>query len=170
MFRKYAAVLCCLFLFQGVASASVPDSLYRSSGGRVVFFGIIEKDAQGKESFVKTDRVPLQEGQAYGWMIRLARPAAKVKWKEVFTLPAAPETWGTLDQGASLNVSPDRKVFVTEKEEPPREGIISNFWSVAPGDPPGPHVIRVYINDVLVETFHFKMVEPSASGKSVQPD
>ncbi len=130
MFRACAASLFCFLVFQGLASASVPVGLNLSPRERVGVFGILARDAQGKESFEKTDRVPRVEGQAYGWMIRLARPVARVKWKEEFTLPAAPETWGSEDEGASLSVSPDRKVFVTEKEEAPMDGIISNFWSV----------------------------------------
>jgi len=156
--------------FHAGASASIPKGVPRPPQERTGVFGIFSKDAEGKVRFQKTDRVPLIEGQSYGWVIRLTGQADKVKWKEEFVLPEAPETWGEDDGSATRSISQDRKVLVTEKEEVPGDGTLFHFWSVVPGDPPGPHVIRVYVNDVLVETFRFTVIAPPSPGTTVTPD
>jgi hypothetical protein len=121
------------------------------------YFGIIEINHNGEAEFVVTDRVPLIEGQFYGWVIKVGPQFAKVKWKEVFELPQAPQSWGPEETSGGLVISRDRKVSVTEEEVFVEDGYIANYWNVVAGDPPGDYVMRVYVNDHLVETFRFKV-------------
>jgi hypothetical protein len=121
------------------------------------YFGIIEININGEAEFVVTDRVPLIEGQFYGWVIKVGPQFAKVKWKEVFELPQAPQSWGAEETSGDLVISEDRKVSVTEEEVFVEDGYIANYWNVVAGDPPGDYIMSVYVNDRLVETFRFKV-------------
>lgn len=123
------------------------------------YFGIIETNPNGEEQFVVTDRVPLVEGQFYGWVIKISPGFTKVKWKEVFELPEAPQTWSVEETSGDILISQDRTVSVTEGEVFVQDGYIGNYWSVVAGDPPGDYIMRVYVNDHLVETFRFKVME-----------
>ena len=145
-----------LVLLSNAALASVSEQADEQR--RTGVFGIIIKNQEGKEKFEVTNTVPLIEGQSYGWIIRLGPGFTKVKWKEVFELPAKPDTWGSGEASGDHEISGDRKVSVTEKEVVVEGGYIHNFWSVVAGDPVGDYVIRVYVNDLLLETFHFKVV------------
>jgi len=122
------------------------------------YFGIIEINHNGEGEFVITDSVPLIEGQFYGWVIKLGPGFAKVKWKEVFELPKAPQNWGVEETSGDYVISEDRKVSVTEGEAFVQGGYIANYWSVMAGDPPGDYIMHVYVNDHLVETFRFRVV------------
>ncbi len=121
-------------------------------------FGIFAKTQEGEDTFKITDTVPLVEGQLFGWAIPIGPKATKVKWKEVFELPARPETWGSGEAGGEHEISEDGKVSITEKEVVVEDGYIQNVWSVEVGDPVGDYVIQVFVNDLLLETFHFKVV------------
>ena len=123
------------------------------------YFGIIEFNHNGEAEFVVTDRVPLIEGQFYGWVIKIGPQFSKVKWKEVLELPEAPQSWGAEETSGDLVISEDRKVSVTEEEVFVEDGYIANYWNVVAGDPPGDYIMRVYVNDHLVETFRFKVTK-----------
>jgi hypothetical protein len=73
------------------------------------------------------------------------------------TLPSAPQTWSHEDKNRRREISSDRTVSITENEVVPERGIIFNFWKVAPGDPKGRYIIRVYVEGDLVSTFEFDM-------------
>lgn len=105
--------------------------------------------------FTETSKVPLVKGQAYGWKLKIKQlePNAKIKWKEEFTLPLAPQQWG----GDKSGVSKDKKTCVTEREEVPVSGWIGHGWDVAEGDPEGKHVMKIFINGVLMKTFKFQV-------------
>ena len=122
-------------------------------------FGIITKDQNGNDQFEVTNTVPLIEGQYYGWMIALDLGTTKVKWKEVFELPAKPGAWSSSETSGEHKISEDGRIATTEKEIDARAGYIERFWIVEEGDPLGDHVIRVYANDVLLKTFRFKVVK-----------
>ncbi|WP_022664944.1 hypothetical protein [Desulfospira joergensenii] len=145
-----------IVLVFNLAFAAIPDKKEEQLSTGV--FGIIVQDQQGKEKFQPTNTVPFIEGQSYGWIIKLSPEFTKVKWKEVFELPASPDTWGAGEASGGNKISEDRKVSIIEKEVAVEDGYIQNFWSVAPGDPLGDYVIRVYINDLLLETFHFRVI------------
>lgn len=146
-----------VILVSNTALSSVPEGTIERSHFGV--FGIIAKDDQSGEKFQITDTVPLVEGQAYGWIIKLGPGAIKVNVKEVFELPAKPDTWGSAEASEVREISRDGRISTTEKMVVVEDGFIQNFWSVAIGDPPGDYVIRIYVDDRLLETFRFKIVE-----------
>lgn len=120
-------------------------------------FGLKRVDFRGKANFVPTNRVPLQEGNAYGWRIELKDYQSEVKWREVIRLPKPPETWGTAD-GENFSISKDGTTAVTKRIQSATDGVIENFWTIAPGDPLGKYKIEVYIDDRLVGSFEFELV------------
>jgi len=137
---------------QALASSSKQVEQLRPNG----VFGIIVENQVGKRELEVTNTVPLTEGQSYGWIIRLPENLVMVKWKEVFELPAKPDKWG---EAGDIEISQDRKISTTEKEVVVKNGTIQNFWRVLAGDPVGDYVIRVYVNDHLLDIFQFRVVE-----------
>jgi hypothetical protein len=118
-------------------------------------FGLFNPPDSGKELFVPTSMVPLTENQGYGWVILLETRKPKIRWREEFTLPSAPSTWGDAVPEGSHAISGDGRVSVLDREVEPEQGIISNSWTVAPGDPKGRYVIRVIIEGTLERVFEF---------------
>ena len=118
-------------------------------------FGLFNPPQSGKPAFQASLRVPLQEGQGYGWFIELKTALPKVRWREELVVPSPPITWG-IDKSASQSLSEDRKTMTTEREVVPNRGLILHVWGVAAGDPKGPHVVRVYVEGKLVRTFEFE--------------
>ncbi|MDF5736563.1 MULTISPECIES: hypothetical protein [unclassified Nostoc] len=120
-------------------------------------FGLKRVDSKGNVTIFQTTRVPLQEGTAYGWRIKLKDYQGEVKWREVLHLPKPPETWGT-DNGEDFSISADGTTSVTRRTQSTPNGVIENFWTIAPGDPVGKHRIEVYIDDRLISTFEFELI------------
>jgi hypothetical protein len=122
-----------------------------------VEFGVAKRDAEGKIDFTPTIKIPLVEGNKYGWRIQIQGVTGQVTWREVLRLPKAPQTWAT-DNGENFTLSADGTEAVTKRTQLPKDGIIENFWTVAPGDPPGKHTIYVYVDERLVGNFEFEIV------------
>jgi hypothetical protein len=120
-------------------------------------FGIKRVDSKGNVTIFQTKRVPLQEGNVYGWRIKLKDYQGEVKWREVLRLPKPPETWGT-DSGENFSISADGTTSTTRRTQSAKEGVIENFWTIAPGDPVGKYKIEVYIDDRLIGTFEFEVI------------
>jgi hypothetical protein len=124
-------------------------------------FGVKIVSAEGKVNFFPTTTVPLKEGDAYGWRITLdnyqSNVKGKVKWREVLTLPQAPETW-TTENKKNFSISKDGKTAISQRTATPVNGVIENFWTISPGDPLGKHQIEVYIDERLIGTFVFEIV------------
>lgn len=118
-------------------------------------FGLFKQDNAGNQSFVPAKTVPLVEGQQYGWMIVLKTKKPTIKWREEFTLPYAPATWGDAEAQGLHTVSTDGRVSVMEREISPVDGVIFNSWTVAAGDPQGRHVMRVLIDNRYEQIFEF---------------
>jgi hypothetical protein len=119
-------------------------------------FGLFSPPNSGKPTFQVSRRVPLQEGQGYGWYIELKTTKPRIKWREEMVLPSPPATWGIQSSTAQHSISDDRRTLATEREVVPNRGLIYNVWGVAAGDPKGPHVVRVYVEGKLVRTFEFE--------------
>ena len=120
-------------------------------------FGVKIVNAEGKVNFFPTTTVPLKEGDAYGWRITIDNYQGKVKWREVLTLPQAPETW-TTENNKNFSISKDGKTATSTRTVTPVNGVIENFWTIAAGDPLGKHQIEVYIDERLIGTFAFEIV------------
>jgi hypothetical protein len=120
-------------------------------------FGVKIVNPEGKVNFFPTTTVPLKEGDAYGWRITLDNYQGNVKWREVLTLPQAPETW-TTENHKNFSISKDGKTATSTGTVTPVNGIIENFWTIAAGDPLGKHQIEVYIDERLIGNFVFEIV------------
>lgn len=120
-------------------------------------FGFRIINSSGKVNFFPTTTVPLKEGDAYGWRIKLNKYSGKVQWREVLTLPKPPETWIT-ENRENLSISKNGKTATSTRIQTPINGVIENFWTISPGDPLGRHQIQVYIDERLLATFEFEIV------------
>ncbi|MEA5618129.1 hypothetical protein VB711_09815 [Cronbergia sp. UHCC 0137] len=125
-------------------------------------FGIKKVDSQGKVNFLPTNKVVLKAGDSYGWRIQLQNHKPVVTWREVLTLPKAPETWAT-QESDNFSISPDGTTATSKRKQTLTNGMIENFWTIAPGDPVGQHKIEVYIDQHLIGTFEFEIVDQVAS-------
>jgi hypothetical protein len=121
-------------------------------------FGLVERGEDGTVRFKPTAKVPLINGQSYGWRVRLRTKRERVGLREEFELPVAPKVWNSPLPGSAFKVSPDGRTGITEVDAFIDDGVLTNGWSVAEGDPPGAHVIRLYIEGKLVRTFNFEVV------------
>lgn len=111
-------------------------------------FGII--NSQGE--FLATNQVPMQKNQTYGWQVELKTLHPQIQWREELILPKPPKTWG---QQPDKNIKAQQNTAVTIRKVTPQQGIIGNFWTVAPSDPAGDYMIHLYIEDKKVKTFLF---------------
>jgi hypothetical protein len=84
-----------------------------------------------------------------------------VRIKEVLKLPKAPATWGEADDNefSPTATSPDRTTAVTTLFMAAKDGLLTNGWCVAPGDPAGHYRIEVFHEEQSLKTFEFEMVE-----------
>lgn len=158
MTRPNSLLLSCFVLFSPVVFAAYSDKAFGVMGGHEIVgghFGLFDFSDSNKPKFVRAKVVPLIPNQAYGWIIRLRTDKSKIKWREEFSLPIKPATWGPAESSGSRSVSTDGRVSVTEREVSPDRGVILNSWTVAPGDPKGHYVIRVFVEDSLAKTFEF---------------
>jgi hypothetical protein len=120
-------------------------------------FGVERVGARGNVTFIPTMRVPLQEKKRYGWRIQLKDYKGEVTWREVLRLPKQPENWGT-DNGENFSLSANGTEGVTTRTQKAPNGMIENFWTIAPGDPSGKHKIEVYIDNRRIAAFEFEVV------------
>lgn len=144
-------------LFSCAAFSYAPKQAASTSALEVIssYFGLFNPPSSGKPAFLPSVIVPLVPDQTYGWIIKLRTDRPKIKWCEEFTLPSKPATWGPSESIDTRNTSSDGRTTTTERTVAPDEGVIFNTWTVAPGDPKGRYVIRVYVEDSLVATFEF---------------
>ncbi len=115
-------------------------------------FGLFNLDSSTKP-FVPSRQVKLDTNASYGWIIQLDTDKTGITWREEFTLPVKPETWGDLQKGQSI--SKDGKTSIIERTAAPEQGMIFNVWQVAPGDPVGRYMIKVFIEGKPAGTFEF---------------
>ncbi|MES2949682.1 MAG: hypothetical protein V4858_14160 [Pseudomonadota bacterium] len=156
IFSFTAALL--LISVSPAAISALPEPSKNAAASTIVTsgeFGLFNLSDPSKPSFVPSASVPLVPDQAYGWIIRVRTDKAKIKWREEFTLPATPTTWGVAEPVGTRSVSNDGRTSVTEREVSPDRGVIFNSWSVAPGDPKGRYTIRVFIDGSLAKAFEF---------------
>ena len=123
-------------------------------------FGVFNAEGSGRPPFVEQDVVPLAPGQSYGWLIVLKRPDGKLKWREEFTLPAIPSSWGAPETEGRRTVLNQGRTTFTEREVTVENGLIANAWAVVPGDPAGLHQIRVLVEGEEVARFKFELRAP----------
>jgi len=127
----------------GAISAEVVDSR----------FGVVIPGRDG-QNLLLTRSVPLIPGTTFGWALLLADVPEDIEFREVYSLPAPPrEVTGGAHQSAAAVV--EREGHGTNEE-----GWLVGFWTLDRGDPPGRHVIDIYIDDTLIHTFEFEVQVP----------
>ena len=107
-------------------------------------FGIIDESGV----LTGTTQVPYKWGQNYGWNVNIEPKDAEVHWKEVLTKPSSP----TASSDVARNFE---NVTTIEKDETPKNGIISDVYAIAPGDPKGEYGLTVYVNNRVVSNSSF---------------
>ena len=155
--NKILSLLIAFNIVIGHADAStVLQATTKSAGTQVISgqFGLFNPDDPA-HGFTPSNVGPLVENQTYGWVIRLRTNKPTVKWREEFVLPEKPDTWGGAQPFGKHSISPNGRVSITEREVTPEKGMIFNAWTVAPGDPQGKYIIRVFVEGALVKTFRF---------------
>jgi len=156
--KSFLELVGVLLLSGGIALAAITEQVPPSSSDLQVIradFGLFNPPGSGKPPFVPSRTVPLAEGQAYGWIIHLKATKTKIKWREEFTLPSPPTTWGDAQLQGPQSISEDGRVSITETQVELDAGVILNIWAVAPGDPAGRYVIRVIIENAVERVFEF---------------
>jgi hypothetical protein len=143
-----------LFTFNAHAASDAPLKVVSAE------FGLFDFSDPDNPTYEPADTVPLVPGQAFGWVIQLDTDKETVKWREEFTVPAKPATWGDLDETNTM--SADGRTLTTVKTDTLNDGAIFNAWEIAPGDPAGKYVMRVFVEGELVSTFEFDVQSPPA--------
>lgn len=119
-------------------------------------FTITVPNASGDPVVESTTLVPLLDGTCYDWHLRVGKVKGAVEVTEVYTLPAAPQTWG-LSEGSLTVISEDQRTATTPLSLTPQDGWIASGWCVSEGDPEGDYTIEVRAGDKVLETFAFEL-------------
>ena len=151
-----------IFALAAILLCAVPAAA--GPGPQIVesVFGILEDDGTGQQSFRQTHTVPLKPGVKFGWMLRLEPSSGIVRWREEYTQPTAPRSWGPEQigsRGVKRRISADGRTSVMDREERISGGVIISAWQIAAGDPPGLHIIRVTLENGQNAEFKFLVQE-----------
>lgn len=120
-------------------------------------FGLFTSGPNGQPRFLPTREVPHTPGQgSFGWIMKIDTRRPVLRWREELTLPEKPATWGDAPADARRSFSEDGRTVILEKEAPTRPFLFQS-WQVAPGDPKGPHRIRVTVEGAPPVTFDFQV-------------
>jgi hypothetical protein len=117
-------------------------------------FGVLRLTPNLRLDFAPSRDVRLSAKEHYGWIMKVKTDRPRVHWHEEFTLPEGAPNWGVQPNGSTV-VSADRRTAITDRDVEPRNGLISNFWRVADGDPKGKYLMKVTIDGEETRTFEF---------------
>lgn len=126
------AVLCALALASHAAHATEPEVQVLSAEA-----GLFGPPGTEPGSFVPGARLPLKDGQVFGWRIRLRSTRPEVTVHEQLTLPAEPRTWGDPEPDIRRRTSADGRSAESVYRKRPVDGVIWHTWQVTQGDPRG---------------------------------
>lgn len=121
-------------------------------------FTITVPNPSGEAIVESTTLVPLTEGVCYTWHLRVAKTKSDVAVTEVYTLPAAPQTWG-LREDSDITISKDRRTATTPLLLTPEDGWIGNGWCVSEGDPEGEYSFEIRGGGTVLHRFVFELRE-----------
>ena len=103
-----------------------------------------------------TTLVPLLPGACYNWRLQLGKVKSVLDITEVYTLPAAPQSWG-LGDDSSIVVADDQLSATSTLRLAPLNGWIENGWCVAAGDPEGTYSFDILSGGMLLHRFEFEV-------------
>jgi hypothetical protein len=113
-------------------------------------------NADGSKVEESTTLIPMLAGACYNWWLRLSKSKGDVEVVEVFTLPSAPASWGSVND--TTTISEDMLTATSTMSLTPDEnGWIGHGWCVAEGDPTGDHRIVVKAGDRVLGEFPFQI-------------
>ena len=160
-FANFSFRTCQLLLTVTLAGAVQAETINPENCTRLSFYTILSQ-SDGSVAIAHLPRVPNLPGQAcYGWRAKVSLSKEVFRFKEVFSLPAAPETWGGEDDPYAANeITQDRMTSITEKFETPQNGSIGHEWCVAEGDPLGKYSMEVHVDDDFLGKIDFELVAP----------
>lgn len=122
------------------------------------YFGRLETNADKTTGVVRTNVIPLREGQIYVWCIEFRTNKEQVRFTEQLTLAAA-TTWN-IKANFDYEVSPDKKTIILKREQALNKGRICGNWGVSADDPPGKAFIKVTIEGKVEHLFDFEFKKP----------
>ena len=119
-------------------------------------FTISVPNGSGDPVVESTTLVPLLEGTCYDWHLRLAKAKGAIEITELYTLPAAPESWG-LGEDNTIVVADDQLSATSTLSLTPEDGWIASGWCVSKGDPEGAYSFEIRAGDTLLHRFEFEL-------------
>jgi hypothetical protein len=140
-------------LIAGTPGATAQDGV-QVLQAEVGLFG--PRDDLGRQSFQPGTRVPLRDGQEFGWRIVVKTNKPFVRVREELTLPAEPRTWGDPEPDIKRRISPDGRTAITEWRLAPVNGVLQSAWTVTAGDPPGTWVMKLKVEDQPERVFRLQ--------------
>lgn len=155
MAARLSSALAGLGLGLGLATTTAPAA---AQALRIVAAqsGLFAPPGDRSAAFTASRQLPLQDGQAFGWRLRLAPAGGEVRVRETLTLPAEPRTFGDPEPGLRRRTSPDGRSVISEYRLQPQDGWIANSWTVTRGDPPGRWRITVELEGQPPQVFEFE--------------
>jgi hypothetical protein len=148
-------LLACLTLASCGKDDYPPIEIMQSS------FAIATTDKDGKTLLTETNKVPLIEGQRYGWRIWFRGNQEEIKYGQTLVLSdKATFNVGQKDKDGrpvkSIEIMDGKGIYVSR--EVPNNGLLTGAWGVSKDDPPGKSQITVYMNKKPIHTFNFELV------------
>ena len=152
--RRWALLLGLAWLAPAAIAAPAPADIQILQAE----FGVFDNSLlSAAPRFRAAATVPRVVDQAYGWRLVLKTTRRQVQVQEELTLPAEPGTWGDPDPQVQRKTSADGRTATTRLLLQPVDGVISQSWSVAPGDPQGVYVLRVRVENLPERVFRFEV-------------
>lgn len=124
-------------------------------------FQLLLTQTDGSVIAQSTTTIPLiPDASCFQWTVKVDAKGP-LRIKEVLKLPDAPETWGEADDNefSPTATSADRKSAVTTLFMAAKDGVLTNGWCIAAGDPVGHYRIEVFYEEQSLKTFEFDVVE-----------
>ena len=120
--------------------------------------GLFDPPGDPSTRFTPSRRLPLHDGQSFGWRLQLAPSSTQgeIRVRETLTLPAEPRTFGDPEPGLRRRTTPDGRSVISEYRLQARDGWIANSWTVTRGDPPGRWRITVEVDGQPPQVFEFE--------------
>ena len=120
--------------------------------------GYISNNQDLQFPFFYGSDVPLREGVSHFWNIEYYKKGAKrITYREE-TILSKPTEWDNGDELVTIDMNGRRASRTITVDN---TGTIFNGWGLDPKkDPSGPMTVNIYVDDKLVKTFNYKIIEP----------
>lgn len=119
-------------------------------------FGVFEAKDGEEAAFKESSTVPKTNGLRYGWIITLDTALRRLSVREEYLVPnhsasIKPEN----TENTVIEIRPDRRVQVSQRQLVPVGGKIIGEWEVGPQEPGGRRTLQVIVEDEVAATFEF---------------